>query len=435
MLYRATATQAASPYSAELTAIINRANLEGFTLPLARQLTTCDTFIQNLKTAGIWNKQDRIYNFAYNNSPNLVRYSQDLDVTDWSKSNATVTANATLAPDSTNTADKVIEAATSTTHLTSQNIPCVASTNYVLSFYIKAGERTIPFVNFSDNVVGMLRNFNLTTGTVDNNTDTTITPVGNDWYYCTMKRITGVAAVNLTPQFYPQSGTYLGDGVSGFYVWGVQVEFGTVASAYQKTPTTMFQNFSRIDWKNPSTSPLLTINGTLTFHEGGYVGDGSTGYLDTGFIPSTHGINYTLNNAGRTIMVYTATGGNPLEGNSSNNNTMFLTTTANHKINATLALTGGNVNLGGSGMTGIHRDSNTVIRTIKRTTETTGRTQTADILPTVNQLIFRNVSTFSASAISFYMMGASLTLTEGTALRNHYNTYMSGIGLLPNNLA
>jgi hypothetical protein len=422
-------------YSTELTAIINKAQSSGFTLPATRQLQSIDAFIATLKSSGLWSKMDRIYNFAFNNSPNLIRYSQQIDNAEWLKSNSTVTGNSGLAPDSTTSADKIIDNTANFTHYVQQNVACLANTNYTLSFYLKGQEKMNPQVNFNDGVTGMIRVFNLTNGTVDIGTGTTITSVGNGWYYCTMTRQTGAAATTLQPAFYTQAGAYIGDGLAGFYLWGVQIEYGNTATTYQATPTTLLQNFSRIDWKNPATSPLITINGTMTYIETGFSLDGTTGYLDTGFIPSTHAVNYTLNNAGRTAMLYaTGGGGSTIDGNSSNNNAMFSTATSNHKINATLALTGGNVSLGGAGMGGIYRDSNTVIRIIKRLTETTGRTQTADVMPTVAQWIGRNSTGYGLHTFAFYAIGSSLTLAQATSLRDNYNTFLVNLGLPPNTL-
>jgi hypothetical protein len=54
---------------------------------------------------------------------------------------------------------------------------------------------------------------------------------------------------------------------------------------------------SRLNWKSPGDF-TLTANGGITFTtDRGWQGDGSTGYLDTGWIPATHGVNYALNNA------------------------------------------------------------------------------------------------------------------------------------------
>lgn len=53
---------------------------------------------------------------------------------------------------------------------------------------------------------------------------------------------------------------------------------------------------ARQNWKQdlynltPVSSPTFTA-------DRGYTGDGATGYLDTGFAPSVHGVNFTLNSA------------------------------------------------------------------------------------------------------------------------------------------
>ena len=54
---------------------------------------------------------------------------------------------------------------------------------------------------------------------------------------------------------------------------------------------------SRLNWKSPGNFTLST-HGTITFTtDRGWQGDGSTGYLDTGWIPSSHGVNHALNSA------------------------------------------------------------------------------------------------------------------------------------------
>jgi hypothetical protein len=54
---------------------------------------------------------------------------------------------------------------------------------------------------------------------------------------------------------------------------------------------------SRLNWKSPGDF-TLTANGTITFTvDRGWQGDGSTGYLNTGWIPATHGVNYALDDA------------------------------------------------------------------------------------------------------------------------------------------
>lgn len=52
----------------ETQAIINRAVLEGFTLPSNAIIKSIDTLILSMKTSGFWDKQDYILNFSYNNA-------------------------------------------------------------------------------------------------------------------------------------------------------------------------------------------------------------------------------------------------------------------------------------------------------------------------------------------------------------------------------
>ena len=52
----------------ELTQVVGRAFASSLSLPSNSTLQALDTFIATLKTAGIWDKMDAIYNFAYNNT-------------------------------------------------------------------------------------------------------------------------------------------------------------------------------------------------------------------------------------------------------------------------------------------------------------------------------------------------------------------------------
>lgn len=57
------------------------------------------------------------------------------------------------------------------------------------------------------------------------------------------------------------------------------------------------RNAATINFKSPSTFQCTEV-GTLTFTSGvGFTGDGSTGYLNTGWNPSANGVNFTQNDA------------------------------------------------------------------------------------------------------------------------------------------
>ncbi len=57
------------------------------------------------------------------------------------------------------------------------------------------------------------------------------------------------------------------------------------------------RNAAKVNVKSPTTFQCTEV-GTLTFTSGvGFTGDGSTGYLDTGWNPSANGVNFTQNDA------------------------------------------------------------------------------------------------------------------------------------------
>lgn len=64
----------------------------------------------------------------------------------------------------------------------------------------------------------------------------------------------------------------------------------------------------RLNWKDPGNFTLTAVN-TVTFTtDRGFAGDGSTGYLDTGWDRATNGVQFTRDNAH--ISVYQRTNGN-----------------------------------------------------------------------------------------------------------------------------
>jgi hypothetical protein len=175
---------------------------------------------------------------------NLLRYSAQLEIGAWGKTRATVTANATVAPDGASTADKIVEDTTaSSTHFITQVIAFTAGTTYVLSAYVKADERNWFDFQLPSSIMGTIRNAffdvsNGTLGTVTSGVTAAITFAGNGWYRCSVT-FTPTASGSVSFAFLladaDNSISYSGDGTSGLFVWGAQLEAGAFATSYIPT--------------------------------------------------------------------------------------------------------------------------------------------------------------------------------------------------------
>jgi hypothetical protein len=185
--------------------------------------------------------------------------------------------------------------------------------------------------------------------------------------------------------------------------------------------------FALIDWKrltqyNASTSPTFTTNE-------GFMGNGTSSYIDTNFNPATSGSNYTLNNASRYLFMYMASGTSSLDGViTAGLNNMARTTTPNHRINSTLGLTGGTFEFNATrGMKSIHRTSSLNVTLFNdNTASTPQRTSLSTSIRSENQFILRSGSAYGGHEISMYAMGASL-VSENAAFVTAYNTYITSL--------
>lgn len=178
---------------------------------------------------------------------NLVPYSQQLDT--WSKTLTSVTADTTTAPDGTTTAEKVIATAVSASHyMYRSSISCTAASTYTLSVFAKAGEYSnltlfLPITSY----VGVQRMawFNLSTGTVgatESGVTARIQALANGWYRCSISATadttsSGAPGFALGTETAGVNEIFTGDGSSGLYLWGAQLEAGTQMSSYIPTTT------------------------------------------------------------------------------------------------------------------------------------------------------------------------------------------------------
>lgn len=160
---------------------------------------------------------------------NLLTYSEDLSNGAWGKTRGSVTANATASPDGTVNADAFIEDTQTGDHYLDRFASVSSGAAYTFSIFAKSNGRNWFAIAFGGATASGSSFFDLANGvlgTVVANASATITNVGNGWYRCTITVTTNSTTLNIYPVIGFSNGTvsYTGNGTSGLYLWGAQLE-------------------------------------------------------------------------------------------------------------------------------------------------------------------------------------------------------------------
>lgn len=427
-----------SKYLPETQAIIDRAVLEGFTLPSPATLSYINTLIAVMKADGYWSKRDLILNFAYNDlncrdfsrinwknpsgnlateiNPfyNLVPFSEQIDNDLWAKVGTTVTANAIIAPDGTTTAELLtatsVVARVQGSATIQRQFPIGIGLKYNWSCYAKAGTNNI--LRIAQGTVS-IASFDLTTVTATNldiGQNATITSVGSGWYRCSVD----IENINPTPAFF-----YGGIVGTTMYLWGLQATEGFGVKPYQKTES----QYASLQYSTEGFYGGLVWNG----------GAGDSYGFDTGYNPVTNGVTYTLNNASMDIITQNNLTTNNWIGSSGGNSATNTLRIGNAGINSRLNGGTSNLNAGTDtttlGYIALNRINSTDMRMVVNST-VLNRTQTSTVINNSNQFLWKYSNISQGGRYSWFSMGAEV-VTEGQLFRTAYNNYLTNIGLTP----
>jgi hypothetical protein len=226
---------------------------------------------------------------------NFFRTSNNFNSGYWvytaSSSTATI---ATLAPDGSTTAFKLIGGAGQTGRKSVYQGATIYSTGsqYTFSVYLKAAEFTSATIWFDTvNVTpsayyGAGALINLANGSIGGASpgQVSITSVGNSWYRCQVTAspiTTGTINFQIAQGDANGVGTDAGNGTSGIYLWGPQIESNVTATGY-----TVVTGITGII-KNLTTSDIISKNQANNYYQSNYISYNPSGYLQFTRYPAT----------------------------------------------------------------------------------------------------------------------------------------------------
>lgn len=164
-------------------------------------------------------------------SRNLLTYTQEFDNGVWTKTNTTVTANSTVAPDGTSTADTLTAGAgAGAGQQTYQTLSNLGSGTYVYSIYVKQGSGATDSNNFgirnqTTSTSAATITIDYATGAITQTTGTgaTAASVGNGWWRIVIPFALS-ATVGDAIRFFAGSSGQVETPGEFVYAWGAQVE-------------------------------------------------------------------------------------------------------------------------------------------------------------------------------------------------------------------
>lgn len=220
---------------------------------------------------------------------NLMTYSERFDNTVWVKRSATITTDATDAPNGTLTADKFEATGESASYLY-QGKTLTQGQEYVLSVYVKniSGGGQVWLRDFTE--AGIAK-FDIINGTLISSegiaSSSQIVNFGNGWYRISAVFTPTIATANHNLSCINSGSQLVGN---AFYVWGAQLEQGSFPTSY--IPTTSAQVTRSADGMSitgSNFSSFFNANEGTVVIESEYFGPNTADLTTTGIVTLSDG--------------------------------------------------------------------------------------------------------------------------------------------------
>lgn len=258
----------------------------------ATQGTILNNLVVSLKTNSLWSKMVDVWPII-SDSRNLFDYSEDFTNALWPKTAVTVTGNTLAAPNDSLTADTITANGVASVHQIVQSRSVITGNIYTVSVYARANTNNFVQLLGTSPIFGgnFWANFDLITGTVGTfgaTTTASIQNAGGGWYRCIITGVAvGTTAGNISIVLVSSASASRAESNSlntSLFIWGAQMELGSVATTYQVNNNTYLGRIANqfagniLQRYSGDNNSILSFQGGWTFALTGAKGNGTNAF-------------------------------------------------------------------------------------------------------------------------------------------------------------